>query len=510
MTLATVPETPDTAELVRTIDTRDQPRTMNRRQFLATAAIAGLASACASSTPRAASDPSAFRTPLRVPPLLKPERHADGTRGFTLTMQRGRSEILAGKPVETWGFNGPHLGPTIRAARGDKVRMTVVNRLGETSTVHWHGMRLPAKMDGGPHQSIEPGATWSPHWTIDQPAATSWYHPHPHGATATHVYRGLAGMFIVDDDEAGAELPSRYGVDDVPLILQDKNLTEDGSPTGDPLRGTFGILGDRMLVNGVHAPFLTVRTERVRFRVLNGSNARKYNLAFADQRRFHVIGNDAGLLSAPVQVDQVSLTPGERVEIVVAFTAGEQVLLRTLSGADDIDAGDFDLLKIVAEPRLAPSPRLPARLATLDPITVPPNAKVRRFRLNGHDAINGKEMDMSRIDEVVPAGATEIWEIENTVYAHNFHIHEVAFQVLDVDGRKPPAYASGHKDTVYVPPKSTVRLAVRFGRFTDPATPYMYHCHILRHEDSGMMGQFVIVEPGTENQVPRTIAGHHM
>lgn len=140
----------------------------------------------------------------------------------------------------------------------------------------------------------------------------------------------------------------------------------------------------------------------------------------------------------------------------------------------------------------------------------PPNAKVRRFRLNGHDAINGKEMDMSRIDEVVPAGAIEIWEIENTVYAHNFHIHEVAFQVLAVDGEKPPAYASGHKDTVYVPPKSTVRLAVQFGRFTDPATPYMYHCHILRHEDSGMMGQFVIVEPGTENEVPRTINAHHM
>lgn len=480
---------------------------MNRRQFLATAALAGLASACGSSTPRA-SDPAAFRTELRVPPLLKPEVDKDGTRTFALTMQRGRSEILPGRPVETWGFNGPHLGPTIRAARGDKVRVTVANRLDEASTVHWHGMRLPARMDGGPHQTIAPGATWSPHWTIDQPAATSWYHPHPHGATARHVYRGLAGMFIIDDRTAPG-LPAAYGVDDIPLILQDKNLAEDGSPSGDPLTGTFGILGDHMLVNGVHAPFLNVRTERVRFRVLNGSNARMYHLTFADGRTFHVVGNDAGLLPVPVPVDEVSLTPGERVEVVVTFTAGEQVLLRTRSGSDDIDEGDFDLLKIVAAPRLAASPGLPDRLAEPAPIVVPPGARVRRFRLNGHDAINGKEMDMSRIDEVVPAGATEIWEIENTVYAHNFHIHEVAFQVLDVDGEKPPAYASGHKDTVYVPPKSTVRVAVRFGRFTDPATPYMYHCHILRHEDSGMMGQFVIVEPGTENQVPRTIAGHH-
>ncbi|UBU17339.1 multicopper oxidase family protein [Nonomuraea gerenzanensis] len=483
---------------------------MNRRQFLTIAALTGLTSACGSGGARRAATPgpTGFRTELRVPPLLEAEADRDGTRHFALTMQRGRSEILPGKPVETWGFNGPHLGPTIRAARGDKVRMTVTNRLAEASTVHWHGMRLPAKMDGGPHQLIEPGGTWSPHWTIDQPAATSWYHPHPHGVTAGHVYRGLAGMFIIDDGDTSG-LPSEYGVDDVPLVLQDKELAEDGSPTGDTLSGTFGILGDRMLVNGTYAPFMNVRTERVRFRVLNGSNARRYNLTFGDGRRFHVVGNDAGLLAAPVEVEQVSLSPGERAEVVVGFAAGEEVLLRTVPGGDDIDEGDFDLLKLVAAEKLAPSPGLPARLAAPEPIVAPANARVRRFRLNGHDAINGKEMDMSRIDEVVPAGATEIWEIENTVYAHNFHIHEVAFQVLDVDGEQPPAYASGHKDTVYVPPKSTVRLAVRFGGFTDPVTPYMYHCHILRHEDSGMMGQFVIVEPGTEGQVPRTIATPH-
>ncbi|MBB6552389.1 multicopper oxidase family protein [Nonomuraea rubra] len=484
---------------------------MNRRQFLAIAALSGLASttACGPGERPATADPAAFRTELRVPPLLKPEVDRNGTRHFALTMQRGRSELLPGRPVETWGFNGPYLGPTIRAARGDRVRMTVTNRLAEASTVHWHGMRLPAKMDGGPHQLIEPGGTWSPHWTIDQPAATSWYHPHPHGQTARHVYRGLAGLFIVDDGDTPG-LPSAYGIDDVPLILQDKEFAEDGSPAGDVLSGTFGLLGDHVLVNGVHAPLMNVRAERVRFRVLNGSNARRYHLTFADGRRFHVVGGDAGLLPAPVEVERVSLSPGERAEVVVAFAPGEQVFLRTVSGGDDLDEGDFDLLKLVAAERLTPSPGLPARLAAPETIAVPANARVRRFRLNGHDAINGKEMDLSRIDEVVPAGATEIWEIENTVYAHNFHIHEVAFQVLDVDGEKPAAYASGHKDTVYVPPKSTVRLAVRFGGFTDPATPYMYHCHILRHEDSGMMGQFVIVEPGTESQVSRTIATAHL
>ncbi|MFI7632775.1 multicopper oxidase family protein [Nonomuraea sp. NPDC049400] len=487
---------------------------MSRRRFLTTAALAGLTAACGSSSEAGASRPAGkpgFRTELRIPPLLRPEPGKGGVRRFQLTMQSGRVGILPGTSTATWGFNGSFLGPTIRAARGDKIQMAVTNRLPETSTVHWHGMRLPAKMDGGPHQPIEPGATWRPHWTVDQPAATSWYHPHPHGKTAMHVYRGLAGMFIVDDD-VEVELPDRYGVDDIPLILQDKSFAADGSLAGDPLKGTFGILGDHILVNGTYDPFVNVTTERARFRILNGSNARMYNLAFSDRRKFHVVGNDAGLLPAPVTADRVSLTPGERMEIVVDFAPGEQVVLRSVGGSADIDEGDLELLKIVAAARLADSQPLPARLARTAPIAVPAGARVRRFKLNGHDAINGKEMDPTRIDEVVPAGATEIWEIENSVYAHNFHIHEVAFRILDVGGSAPPGYATGHKDTVYVPSKTTVRLAVEFGRHTDPRTPYMYHCHILRHEDSGMMGQFVIVEPGTENQISRTIpaAHHHM
>ncbi|MGW3497922.1 multicopper oxidase family protein [Streptomyces sp. NPDC001020] len=485
---------------------------MNRRNFLALAAFSGLlgtsglVSGCSPGSGRRSLPPPELdlSAPLRIPPLLHPKRDADGVRHFELTMLSGRSEILPGKKTDTWGFNGPFLGPTLRASRGDRVAMTVRNTLPEASTVHWHGMRLPAAMDGGPHQMVAPGATWTPSWTVDQPATSSWYHPHPHGATAQHVYRGLAGMFIIDDDQDPG-LPSRYGVDDIPLILQDKKFADDGSLDGNPLKGTFGILGDRILVNGTYNPRFDVTTERVRLRVLNGSNARMYNLAFADRRRFHVIGNDGGLLAAPVETETVVLTPGERAEIVVAFTPGDNVVLRSLDNGVDIAEGDFDLIRFTAAARLQPSPALPAHPAVLPPITPPAGARERRFRLNGHDAINGKGMDMNRIDEVVPAGAVEIWEIENHVYSHNFHIHEVAFQVLEMDGHAPPAYAAGYKDTVFVPGKSKVKLAVQFGTHTDPASPYMYHCHILRHEDSGMMGQFVIVRPGTENQTPRTL-----
>jgi FtsP/CotA-like multicopper oxidase with cupredoxin domain len=417
-------------------------------------------------------------------------------------MRRGRSELLPGTWTETLGFNGPHLGPTIRLRRGETVQMAVTNQLDEVSTVHWHGIRLPARMDGGPHQPIEPGATWTPRWTVDQPAATFWYHPHWQGSTASQVYRGLAGLLLVDEPD-GPELPGTYGVDDIPLILQDKRFAPDGSLAGDPLRGTYGILGDRVLVNGTHDPYLEVTTERVRFRLLNGSNARVYHVRFADRRGFHVVANDAGLLDTPVEVDEISLTPAERVEIVARFTPGETATLRSVGGSTDIDQGDFDLLQIVAGTRLAASP--PPDWTSRTPVTTL-GARVRRFRLDGHDTINGRRMDLSRIDEVVPAGAREIWEVENGDHTHNFHIHGVSFRVLDVDGAPPPAHLAGPKDTVHVPKRVTVRLAVRFGHHTDPTAPYMYHCHILRHEDSGMMGQFVVVEPGTEEQVSRCLA----
>ncbi|GAA2742193.1 multicopper oxidase family protein [Kitasatospora cinereorecta] len=481
---------------------------MNRRNFLSLAALSGVAAACGSRSGERLEPPpgAVMSTPLFVPPLLAPPLDGDGARHFELAMQTGRTVILPGQQTPTWGFNGAFLGPTLRAGRGDVIRMTVRNGLPEASTVHWHGIRVPAAMDGGPHQLIQPGAVWNPAWTLDQPATTAWYHPHPHGTTAQHVYRGLAGLFIVDDAEDHG-LPAAYGVDDVPLVLQDKEFAADGSFSGDPLRGIYGILGDHMLVNGVWNPRFDVTTQRVRLRILNGAQARMFNLTFADRRRFHVVGNDGGLLGAPVEVDQLVLTPGERAEVVVGFAPGDDVVLRTLDNGVDLAKGDFDLVRFVAATGLKPSPALPAHPATLPAIVPPAGARLRTFALGGRDSINGRPMDMDRIDEVVPAGAVEIWEVDGSGFAHNFHIHEVAFQVLDVNGAAPPAHASGHKDTVYVPVRSKVRLAVQFGRDTDPSSPYMYHCHILRHEDAGMMGQFVIVEPGTESQVPHTLSG---
>ncbi|MFE3454879.1 multicopper oxidase family protein [Nonomuraea sp. NPDC059194] len=493
---------------------------MNRRRFLTLASLAGLTACSARQTVTTAPPtgaarptpispaPTGFPQAVNVPPILQPARDAAGVRHFELIAQTGRTQIVPGTQTPTWGYNGSFLGPTLRAARGDTIAMTVRNQLPETTTVHWHGMALPAAADGGPHQPIAAGATWSPQWTIIQPATTNWYHPHPHGQTATHVYRGLAGLFIIDD-EAEPELPSNYGVDDVPLIIQDKFFAEDGSFSGDPHGGDDGILGDTILVNGTYRPHLRVTSERVRLRILNGSNARVYHLGFADNRTFQVIGTDSGLLAAPVEVERVTISPAERLQIVVPLTAGEQVLLRTTEGEDDLGEDDFDILLLVAAAQLKPSPPVPGRLAGLQPVRVPGNAVVRRFDLDDRRLINGLAMDPTRIDLVIPASATEIWEITNSDADHNFHIHEVAFQILDINGRPPPAYLAGRKDTVYLPEDSIARLAVPFGTFTDPASPYMYHCHILRHEDDGMMGQFVIVQPGTETRTPRTLPPIH-
>lgn len=468
--------------------------------MLALTGLAGLALAGCGGGVEGNAGTVRFTRRLRIPPVLDPRPGADGVKRFRLRLRPGQTELLPGKTARTWGINGDYLGPTLRARRGDRVAMTVLNTLTEASTLHWHGMRLPAVMDGGPHQMVEPGAVWEPHWTIDQPAATTWYHPHPHGRTSQHVYRGLAGLFLLDDDTTAA-LPHTYGKDDVPLIVQDKKFTRDGQLDED-FAGTFGLLGNDILVNGTYGPYFPVTSTRVRFRVLNGSNAHVYNLGFDDNRTFHVVASDGGLLDRPAATRRCRISPGERFEIVAEFAPGETAMLTSRAGDSDIESGDYDLLKLVAATTLTRSPALPATL--VGPARVTVGATSRSFRLFGAK-INGRPMDMYRIDEVIPAGARETWRLDNVTYEHSFHIHEVSFRILDLDGHQPPEYLRGPKDTVFVPGKTTARLAVAFGGYVDPTAPYMYHCHILRHEDRGMMGQFVIVRPGTEGTTPRRL-----
>ncbi|WP_078616278.1 multicopper oxidase family protein [Streptomyces albus] len=469
-----------------------------------------------------------FTNRLAVPRLLEPDRDARGVRTFELKARAGTSRLLPDKRTPTWGVNGSFLGPTLRARRGDRVAVTFDNRLPETTTLHWHGMHLPAPMDGGPHQAVPTGGRWRPRWRIDQPAATLWYHPHPHGATSDHVTRGVAGLFLLEDEHSEASgLPNTYGVDDVPLIIQDRAFEDDGSFSlrgasfAESLAGvgSLGVLGDTILVNGTRDPHLPVSTRLVRLRILNGSNARVYDLGLTDGRAFHLVAQEAGLLSAPVRLRRLRLAPAERAEIVVPFEPDERVVLRSYPpdlGVDfpnrRLDGGEdtFDLLQFRTAATLRETGEVPARLSGApEAVRAPRGARRRRFELSGVQ-INGSTMDMNRIDVVVPAGAVELWDVIGIDgRPHSFHVHGTSFSVVSSGGRPVPERLRGLKDTVYLPPGETVRLAVPMPEHTDPTTPYMYHCHMLWHEDQGMMGQFTVVRPGTERSAPRRVPGGH-
>ncbi len=457
-----------------------------------------------------------FENELAIPPLLEPHEE-DGQKVFELTLQQGRAELLPGTRAETWGVNGSYLGPTLRAARGDRVEVRVRNELPEATTIHWHGMHLPAFADGGPHQLIEPRETWTPSWTIEQPAATLWYHPHPHGRTAEHVYRGVAGLFLLDDREADRlSLPREYGADDIPLVVQDKRLHDDGSlDFSQAWISPTGRLGDTILVNGTYDPYVEIHDQRVRFRLLNGSAARVYNIGFADDRQFDLVATDGGLLEAPYRTARIQLSPGERAEIVASFRPRERVVLRSFepelgtnfweerfAGGDD----SFDMLQVRAAAALDPSPDIAARLATRQHMHADDAARTRRFELDGR-SINDADFDIARIDQTVEAGSVEIWEVRNASGTpHNFHPHGVSFRLLADDVSEPPPALAGWKDTIYAPPGKTLRLLVRFGDYPDPHTAYMFHCHLLQHEDRGMMGQYIVVERGGASSAHRT--GH--
>jgi FtsP/CotA-like multicopper oxidase with cupredoxin domain len=485
-------------------------RGLTRRELLIASGIAGvgLAFGLAGCTPGQGTFPPSGTVPLPVPPLA-PSQTEGGARRFALTAMMGESQLIAGHPdmrTPTMGYDGAFLGPTLRARRGERITVDIRNDLGETTTLHWHGMHLPAAMDGGPHTPIAPGDTNTVYWELTQPAATLWYHPHPHGETEIQVLRGLAGFFIIDDDASlSTGLPSEYGVDDIPLVLQDKFLDANGRIQRTDGDNALGTIGHTLLSNGVSGTNFTVTTELVRLRVLNGCSARFLDLRFDDDRTFALVGTDGGLLSEPVELERLLLSPGERAEIVVRFRAGDRVTLRTeqpkIPGVrsqgilGDMIAGDF--VEFRAEPQLRPATEWRLPPDGRDPLYEADAAQTRSFEMRT-PLLNGERMDMERIDAIVRLGDIEMWEVNTTdAFPHNFHIHDVQFRILDIDGSPPPRWLDGWKDTIPVFPEQTTRLIMRFEDYADDRIPYMVHCHMLQHEDKGMMAQFLVTADGT-------------
>ncbi len=446
-----------------------------------------------------------------------------------LEINHNHMHFFPGTETETMGINGPILGPTVILNKGQQVTMQVTNVTTDSTTMHWHGLHVPPEDDGGPHTPITPFSVWSPSFEVMDKAGTYWYHPHLHHMTNMHVQKGVAGMIIVRDNEEGnLDLPRTYGIDDIPLIIQTKGFDSNNQIVVETALDTT------LMVNATIDPYVQLPEQIVRLRVLNGSSERVYNLGLSNGNYFHLIASDGGLLNAPVQLTRLKLSPGERAEILVnlqgllnqtisLMSYGSQ-LSNGIYGAaqpgmgpgqsipnytlNPLNGSNFEILKIQVIPATNnPVISIPTSLSqntpwtensanatktlTFSPQIMGPSAIVGPF------LINNTTFNMDVINYQIPLNNIEVWTLQNnTPIAHPFHLHNVPFYILDINGVAPPPELSGRKDVVLVPGgQGTVRFITKFEDFANDSVPYMYHCHMLTHEDGGMMGQFVVFDP---------------
>ncbi|SMC09707.1 multicopper oxidase family protein [Nitratiruptor tergarcus] len=432
------------------------------------------------------------KSPLPIPKLLDPIIE-NGIKKFHLNIQESHHTFFENINTKTYGIESTYLGPTLLLRQGESVEIEYKNNLPEATTMHGHGMHVPAIMDGGVHQVINPNQCWSAKYTVNQPASTCWYHPHLMGKTAEQVYMGLAGMIIVEDEESkNLNIPQTYGVDDIPVVLQDKKFDSSGQIDYSPTRMEIkrGYKANTFLVNGAIEPYFNAKTGWLRLRVLNGANARVFTISFGLFKSFYQIATDNSFLEQPIKLNSLTLSPGERAEIVVYVDRDLVLQDRNTSKS---------LLYIFKDESIGLVDSLPTQLTNLERLNIHDAKRVRRFVLNmrrGHMAINSKIMNKNRIDERVPVNDVEIWEIINPMHmVHNFHIHATHFEIIERNGSARNVLPSerGFKDTIYMPPRSTAKVLVKMKDYVDEVHPYMYHCHILEHEDDGMMGQFTVV-----------------
>ncbi|WP_203712116.1 multicopper oxidase family protein [Asanoa siamensis] len=472
-----------------------EPSIVSRRTVIAsaTAGVAALVTAgadAALAAPRAP-DPAPFTVRMPVPRVLRPESTRGDTDLYVVTAKKARVEILPGTRTEVLTYAGMFPGPTLRVRAGRTAVVRHTNDLDMGTVVHVHGGCTPADSDGFPTDTLAPGRTRDYTYPNEQRAATLWYHDHAHHMEAEHVYRGLAGFYLVEDPaEAGLRLPD--GDHDIPIMLRDARFDAKA-------RLVFALddFANRrtILANGKARPYFPVAARRYRLRFVNAANLRTFTLRLrhgGKTTEVAQIASDGGLLAAPAAVRSWRMTPGERVEVVVDFArfpVGSQVFLEDASGGQvlrfDVTRGGKD------------TSRVPDRLATLPAL---PKATGRRTFVLGYDRarrrflINGRQFDDGRVDTEIKRGTTEIWTVTNdgssSAIPHNFHPHLIQFRILDRNGRPPAPGEAGVKDTVSVGRGETVRLQATVGPYTGR---YVLHCHMIDHASSGMMAQLRVV-----------------
>jgi spore coat protein A len=498
----------------------------SRRQILSYAGLAAMEAGCVQPRPESrllpslAPLPRPFEAPLPIIPTLKPVRVDPDADFYDVTVRPARARILSQMDTAIWGYDGIFPGPTIEAQAGRRVSLRLRNALPVPIVNHLHGGRTAPESDGYPTDLILPSGGFSHAHMHDplaqitaasreytyanrQRAATLWYHDHRMDFTAPQVWRGLAGFYILrDPDEARLNLPR--GDKEIALLICDRSFEADGSfryPSLDPsLLSTpgvdapymGGVLGDVILVNGAPWPKLEVANVKYRFRILNASNARRYELQLESAVSFTQLGSDGGLLAAPVPQRTIRIAPAERFDVIVDFSkcrVGSSVALVN-QGADGAAAHimRFDVVRAERD-----ESNLPARLSEPS-FENPAEAAVTRvldfsYQRSSHSwRINGQPFDPSRMDARPKLGALEIWRLQ-TDFSHPLHLHLVHFQVLEHSGRPGP-YDAGWKDTIDLGPGQVANILVRF---TGHRGRYVFHCHNLEHEDMSMMANFEVI-----------------
>jgi spore coat protein A len=495
---------------------------LNRRKMIRNSVL-GLAGALA--TPRRLfaqhqqplSGTSPVLTPfvdaLPVPPVLQPVLRGK-TRFHTLTMRAGLAKLHRDLPAAVvWGFNGMFPGPTIKAVKGQPVVVRQINQLPEHNgretghdeaemrpAVHLHGAHVHPLDDGHPRESIPPFGFRDYRYPNRQRAATLFYHDHSHGMTGLHVARGLAGTYLIEDpEERFLGLPE--GDYDIPLMIQDRVLNADGSFQYGLNADTkeAGVIGDAMLVNGVVQPFLKVARRKYRFRIVNGSSARIYDLQLSSGRPLVQIGTDGGLLPKPAEKTVIALAPSERADVVLDFAAypmGARVRLRNCANCQDRTG---DIMRFDVELPDAGDAALPDCLSSWEDLPVDTQTVTRQFLLNRQTTsggtvwtVNGRVFEMNGAPLVqVKHGTVERWRFVNpTNHPHPVHIHHVQFQVVELNGHPQDPSKHGWKDTLVAAPGGEIVVAARFEGYTGR---YLLHCHNLEHEDLGMMADYEII-----------------
>jgi blue copper oxidase len=457
---------------------------------------------------------------------------------FNLSIHESTKQLVTGNQTITGAINNETFwGPTLFINKGDEVHMNVTNNLNESTTVHWHGMHLPAVMDGGPHQVIPAGTLWQPYWTVKNQAATLWYHPHLHETTHAQITKGIGGFIIVKDPiESALALPRTYGVDDIVLALTSRSYNATTNTFVTP-PASNRVYGDYMLSNGTPNAQYTLPKQYIRMRILNAEIERGYNLGFSDNRSFYIIANDGGLLNAPVAVTRVKLMVGERIEILVNLgndTVGSSVDLKAYNsgqtlgfpGGEPNTGGQFGSLLNNLDFTVL---HINVGATTANPITSPPTTLennvywtattpvnvTRTMAVTGGQGATPFTFDntpfvLTTINKTVNLNDFEKWTVtNNNIFGHSFHLHDIEFKIVARNGvsTQVGTHESGWKDTFYLPRNESVTFIGKFDDFADADVnhPYMYHCHFAGHEDGGMMGQFIVTTTlGSNETAPST------